>query len=149
MIRKAGITDVKNIQKLIADYAKQDLLLPRSLNELYENIRDYFVCEANGLVSGCVSLHISWEDLAEVKSLAVAEEHKDRGVGRELLVAALDEAKILGLKKVFVLTYIPEFFKKHGFNPIDKSELPHKVWTECIHCVKFPDCDEIPLIIEL
>lgn len=149
MIRKARAGDVKCIQQLISHYADQDVMLPRSLNELYENIRDYFVHESEGKILGCVGLHVSWEDLAEVKSLAIDEKEKGKGIGKSLLTAALAEAKGLGVKRVFVLTYIPDFFKKYGFRPIDKSELPHKIWGECVHCVKFPDCDEVPLIIDI
>ena len=149
MIRKARISDVKDIQKLIAQYAKQDLMLPRSLNELYENIRDYFVSETDGCIHGCAGLHVSWEDLAEIKSLAVSKQEQGKDIAQKLLAAALDEAKSLDIGRVFALTYIPEFFKKYGFKVIDKSELPHKIWSECIHCVKFPDCDETPLLIKL
>lgn len=149
MIRKATIDDVKAIQQLINFYAKQDRMLSRPLNELYENIRDFFVYEENGEVLGCSALHIAWEELAEVKSLAVEESEQNKGIGSKLLSASLDEAKSLKAKRVFVLTYIPDFFKKFGFKEIAHSELPHKIWNECIRCVKFPDCDENALMIDL
>ena len=149
MVRKAKISEIIQIQKLINRYAKKDLMLPRGLSELYENLRDLFVSEDDGFLLGCCALHVSWQDLAELKSLAVDESHKGKGVGRALVEAVLEEAKELKINKVFVLTYIPEFFKKYGFTEIAKEELPHKVWSECINCPKFPDCQEVPLIIEV
>ncbi len=146
MIRKARIEDIKEIQKLINSFAKQDLMLPRSLNELYENIRDYWVIEDRNKIAGCAALHISWDDLAEIKSLAVAKNKQKKGMGKELVFSCLNEAKDLGAKKIFVLTYKPEFFKKFGFKRVKTSELPHKIWAECINCCKFPNCQEIALL---
>lgn len=149
MIRRATIRDVKKIQKLIKFYAEKDEMLPRSLNELYENIRDFFIIEQGGKITGCCALHVCWQDLGEIKSLAVLKTKQGRGVGKELLSACLKDAKRLGLKKIFALTYKPLYFKKFGFNEIDKANLPHKIWIDCIKCVKFPDCAEIALIKEL
>lgn len=149
MIRRATIKDVKNIQKLINIYAKKDEMLPRSLNELYENVRDFYIFEHKGRIAGCCALHICWEDLGEIKSLAVAKANQDSGIGKKLLAACLEDAKKLKLKKIFALTYKPMYFKKFGFKEIDKANLPHKIWTDCIKCVKFPDCDEFALIREL
>jgi len=149
MLRKAKISDVKEIQRLINFYAQRDLMLPRSLNELYENLRDYFVDEENGKVLGTCALHISWEDLAEIKSLAVDESKQRHGIGSSLLNQALKEARDFNIKRVFVLTYEPEFFRKLGFKDIDKAQLPQKIWGECINCVKFPNCQEIAFITEL
>jgi len=146
MIRKARIQDIKQIQALINAFAKKNLMLPRSLNEIYENIRDFWVAEHNGKICGCAALHISWDDLAELKSVAVAKSRQAQGVGKELVLACIDEAEILGAKKVFVLTYKPEYFKKFGFKKISNNDLPHKVWAECINCPKFPNCQEIPLL---
>ncbi|TAM35271.1 N-acetyltransferase [bacterium] len=146
MIRKAKIKDIKQIQALIGCFARLDVMLPRSLNELYENIRDFWVYEEKGKVVGCAALHISWDDLAEIKSLAVAKNKQGKGVGRDLAAACLAEAKVMGAKKIFVLTYKPEFFKKLGFKRIKQSALPHKIWAECINCSKFPNCKEIPLL---
>jgi len=146
MIRKAKIKDIEQIQKLINFFAAQDVMLSRSLNELYENIRDFWVIEENKKVIGCAAMHISWDDLAEIKSLAVAKNTQGRGKGRELVLACLDEAKELGAKKVFVLTYKPDFFKKFGFKRVKNSSLPHKIWAECIKCCKFPNCQEIALL---
>ncbi|MDD5422191.1 MAG: N-acetyltransferase [Candidatus Omnitrophota bacterium] len=149
MIRRANVSDVKQMQKLITFYAKQDRMLPRSLNELYENVRDFFVYAEGKKIYGCCALHIDWEDLAEVKSLAVARSKSGKGVGKKLLDQCLKEAKALKVKKVIALTYIPEFFKMFGFNIVDKKELPHKIWSECIKCVYFPSCKEIAMVKEL
>lgn len=145
-IRKAKISDIKPIHKLINEFAKKGEMLPRSLNELYENIRDFFIAEESNEMHGVCALHILWEDLAEIKSLAVKKESQKKGIGRLLVKKCLNEAKKIGVKKVFVLTYIPEFFKKAGFKELDKSKLPQKIWGECIKCPKFPECDEIALI---
>ena len=149
MIRKAKVTDIKKIQKLISYYAKRDKMLPRSLNELYENIRDFVVYADGAKVYGCCALHIDWEDLSEIKSLAVVPSKAGTGIGKKLLEECLKEAKALKIKKVFALTYVPEFFKRLGFNIIDKSELPHKIWSECIKCVYFPGCKEIAMTKEI
>ena len=146
MIRKARIEDIKQIQEIINAFAKQDLMLPRSLNELYENLRDFWVAEDKKKVVGCAALHISWDDLAEVKSVAVARSKQKKGFGRILVSACLNEAKEMGAKKVFVLTYKPEYFKKFGFKRVKHADLPHKVWAECINCPKFPNCQEIALL---
>ena len=149
MIRKAKIKDIKQIQELIACFARRDEMLPRSLNELYENIRDFWVYEDRGKVCGCAALHVSWDDLAEVKALAVARNKQGKGIGRDLVLACLAEAEIMGAKKVFVLTYKPDFFKKLGFKRIKHDALPHKIWAECINCCKFPNCQEIALLKSL
>lgn len=146
MIHKAKISDVKKIQWLINFYAQRDLMLPRTLAEIYENLRDYFVYEENGEILGTCALQIFWEDLAEIKSLAVEESRQHQGIGSSLLKEALSEAKNLNIRRVFVLTYDPEFFKKLGFVEIDKNTLPQKIWGECVNCVKFPDCQEVALI---
>ncbi|MDD5450178.1 MAG: N-acetyltransferase [Candidatus Omnitrophica bacterium] len=149
MIRKATIKDSAKIQKLINFYAKGDEMLPRSINELYENVRDFFIFEQKGKIIGCCALHICWEDLGEIKSLAVIKSKHGQGIGTKLLEACLNDAKKLKLKKLFALTYKPMYFKKFGFKEIDKAALPHKIWTDCIKCVKFPDCDEVALIREI
>jgi len=149
MLRKAQIRDVKDIQKLLTFYANSGVMLSRSLSELYESVRDFYICEENGKLLGACALHIMWEDLAELRSVAVAEEAGRQGIGTRLVQSCLDEARQLGLKKVFCLTYKPDFFAKFGFRVVDKSELPHKVWRDCINCVKFPDCDEIAMVLEM
>lgn len=149
MIRKARIGDVKDIQKLLTNFASRGEMLSRSLSELYEALRDFYVFEEDGQLLGTSALHIVWEDLAEVRSVAVAESVGRRGIGSQVVGACIEEARSLGLKRLFCLTYKPDFFAKFGFKVADKSELPHKVWGDCIKCVKFPDCDEIAMILEL
>lgn len=148
-IRKARIPDAKAIHKLLITYAQQELMLSRSLPDIYELIRSFYVYEVDGEVLGTVSLHICWEDLAEVRSLAVAGHQMKKGIGRQLVQACLEEARELGLKKVFALTYQPGFFEKMGFHYIEKAELPQKIWSDCVKCPKFPDCDEIAMSIVL
>ncbi|HIJ96258.1 MAG TPA: N-acetyltransferase [Desulfuromonadales bacterium] len=149
MIRKAQIADVKEIQKLLISYANRGDMLSRSLSELYESLRDFYIEVEDGELIGTAALHIVWDDLAEVRSVAVAESAGRKGVGSRLVQACIDDARQLGLKRVFCLTYKPEFFGKHGFRLVDKAELPHKVWGDCIKCVKFPDCDENAMILDL
>ncbi len=149
MIRKAKIKDIKAIQELINYFARQDIMLARSLNELYENIRDFWVKEEKGRIIGCAALHISWDDLAEIKSLAVAKKYHGKGIGSGLIEACLEEALALGAKKIFVLTYKPEYFKRFGFKRVKHNSLPHKIWAECINCCKFPNCQEIALLKSL
>jgi amino-acid N-acetyltransferase len=149
MIRKSTIQDLKKVQELINFYAKQDKMLPRSLSELYDNARDFFVYEDGDGIAGCCALHITWDDLAEVRSLAVAEEKQKHNIGTALVRAAIEDAKKLNVKKVFALTYVPEFFERFGFKRVDHSQLPHKIWSDCIKCVKFPDCQEIALIMDI
>ncbi len=149
MLRKAKIKDSLEIYKLINEYASEGILLPRSLNSIYEHIRDFWVYEENGRIIGCCALQIMWEDLAEIRSLAVRKERRGEGIGKKLVVACLKEAKELGIKKVFSLTYAKDFFESLGFKVVDKSFLPQKVWGDCINCIKFPNCDEIAVLIEI
>ena len=149
MIRKARMSDVKGIHGLIAEYARKGDMLPRSLADIYENLRDYFVFEEeNGELVGSAAIHIMWEDLAEVRSLAVREGKMRRGVGTQLVESCISEAIVLGIGRVFALTYKPEFFEKLGFHVVEKSELPQKIWTDCLKCSKFPDCDEVALVAD-
>ena len=144
-VEKAKISEVEQIHKLINYFADKGEMLPRSLSEIYENIRDYFVVRQNGQVGGCAALHVMWSDLAELKSVVVVENSQRQRIGDQLVNACLKEAKELGVSTVFCLTYKPVFFEKFGFSQVDKMELPRKVWTECYHCPKFPDCDEVAL----
>ena len=146
-VEKANINDAEEMHQLINYFADKDEMLPRALSDIYESIRDYFVVRQGGRVTGCAALHVMWSDLAEVKSVAVAEDSQRKGIGSGLVEACLEEARVLGLPTVFCLTYKPDFFQKFGFAELDKMELPRKVWTECYHCSKFPDCDEVALII--
>lgn len=145
-IRRAKIGDVVQIQKLINSFAKDDLMLPRSLQGLYDNIRDFWVSEQGRKVIGCCALHIAWQDLAEIKSLAVLEKWQGKTIGTQLVNACINEAKELGAKKIFTLTYKPDFFRRFGFRKIKHSDLPHKIWAECINCPKFPNCQETALL---
>jgi amino-acid N-acetyltransferase len=152
MIRKAIIQDIKRIHRLLSHYADQGLLLPRALSELYDHLRDFYVIEdksQGGSIVAVCALGICWEDLAEIRSLAVAENQQGKGLGSQLVEAGIKEAKSLGLKKVFALTYIPDFFSRFGFKEVEKSVLPHKIWADCLKCPKFPDCDEKAVLIEL
>ena len=143
------MADVKGIHGLIAEYAKKGDMLPRSLTDIYENLRDYFVFLGDdGELVGSAAIHIMWEDLAEVRSLAVREGRMRRGVGTQLVESCISEAIMLGIARVFALTYKPEFFEKLGFHVVDKAELPQKIWADCLKCSKFPDCDEVALVAD-
>jgi len=148
VIRKAQIKDARDIHRLISHFAKTGQVIPRPLSEIYEHIREFFVFvpEGKDLLAGACALHITWEDLAEIRSLVVSEEHQGEGVGAELVKACLEEARELGIPKVFVLTNAPAFFQKLGFELVEKTSLPHKVWADCVKCPKFPECDEEALI---
>lgn len=150
-VRKARIQDVRPIHALLMECSRQGLLLPRSFNQLYSHLRDFFVLarEQDGAVMGCCALSITWEELAEVRSLAVAEQCRGQGWGRRLVEACLSDALTLGIYRVFTLTYQTDFFQKLGFEVVSKDKLPQKVWAECLHCPKFPDCDEIAMSIEM
>jgi amino-acid N-acetyltransferase len=148
-IEKAKISDVPKIHELVNKFAEKGEMLPRALSEIYEDMRDYFIIrDKNGEVIACAVLHISWSDLAEIRTLAVSEEMRMQGLGSLLIKACLDEAKELGIKSVFCLTYKPVVFEKNGFVQVDKMELPRKIWSECFRCPKFPDCDESALIYQ-
>ena len=145
-IEKARIADIPQMHQLINYFADRGEMLPRPLSEIYESMRDFFVIRDGDRVIGCAALHVSWADLAEVRSVAVAEDYQKQGIGDQLIDACLKEAEELGISTVFCFTYQPAFFKRHKFVDIDKMELPRKVWTDCYRCPKFPNCDEIALI---
>jgi len=149
MIRHARIPDARKIHQLLLFYAQDGQLLGRSLANIYDSIRDFYVYEEDGEILGVGALAICWEDLAEVRSLAVASGQQGKGIGRKIVEMCLSEATELGLKRVFALTYQPIFFKSLGFFDIEKTELPQKIWGDCINCVKYPDCDELALAINL
>ena len=151
MIRKATMNDVKPIQKLLEHYAQKGLLLPRSLSELYGYLRDYYVFvpdDGDNEPRGTCALHLCWEDLSEIKSLAVDEAYTRQGIGTKLVEACISEAITLGIYKIFALTYQADFFNRFGFKIVDKGRLPHKIWSVCLKCVKFPECDEIAVLLE-
>jgi amino-acid N-acetyltransferase len=147
--RKAEIGDAQAIHDLINFYAQRGDMLPRTMGEVYENLRDFYVANDGDRFLGCVALHIVWSDLAELKSLAVPEDVQSRGAGSLLVNAAVDEARKIGLERVFALTYRPTFFERLGFVQADVMTLPRKVWNECYRCPKFPSCNEIALVLEL
>ena len=148
MIRKAALADIKAIHRLIAEQAGGGHILARPLSELYGQVRDFLVFEdeATGEVVGCGALQVVWEDLAEIRSLAVRETSQEKGIGSRLAEALLAEACELGIKQVFVLTYRVSFFERLDFSQMDKGQLPHKIWADCIRCTKFPECDETALV---
>lgn len=145
-LRKALIKDVPKIQALVNHYAGQGVMLPRSLNSLYGGLREFIVAEKDDHLVGVGALHIVWGDLAEIRSLAIAPDAVKNGLGSRIIEGLLDEARSLGIPKVFTLTYQPGFFAKCGFQEIAKEELPNKVWKDCLDCIKFPNCDEIALL---
>lgn len=149
MLRQARVSDVPAIHVLIDAYADKGVMLPRARARIYETVRDFLVAEEDGRLVAVGALRTLWEDLGEICSVAVAESHQRKGIGTALTKALLKQAWPLGLKRILVLTYIPEFFRNLGFRDIPKSDLPHKVWAECVSCPKFPDCGELALVREL
>jgi len=149
IIRKAILPDVEEMFELVNYYADKSLMLPRSRSMLYENIRDFVIIEEDGEIVGIGALHVLWSDLGELRTLAVKQSMVKQGIGRQIVEFILKEAKELKLQKVFTLTYQPGFFEKLGFTVIDKETMPHKVWTDCINCPKFPNCNEICLAINI
>ncbi len=145
-VEKARVSDANSMHRIISYFADKGEVLPRALSDIYEGIREYFVVKEGDKVVACVALQVTWVDLAEIRSLAVAEQEQNQRIGSLLIQACLKEAKELGIPKVFCLVRKPAFFEKHGFQLIDKTELPQKVWAECYRCPKFPDCDEVALI---
>ncbi|MDQ7835664.1 MAG: N-acetyltransferase [Humidesulfovibrio sp.] len=151
-LRKARITDVKGIHKLLMTTSGDDgLVLPRSFNQLYSHLRDFFVIASgeDDSVLACCALSISWENLAEVRSLVVAREQRGQGLARKLVEACVSDAVTLGIYRVFALTNTVAFFEHMGFSETSKDSLPQKVWSDCLNCPRFPDCDEIAMIMEL
>jgi len=148
-VDRARVSDATSIHQIISHFADKGEMLPRALSEIYEDIRDYFVVRKENQVIACAALHVNWLDLAEIRSLAVYEKEQNQRIGYLLAQACLEEAKELGIPKIFCLVRKPAFFERHGFELIDKTELPQKVWAECYRCPKFPNCDEVALIRHL
>ena len=148
-VEKARISDAPQIHKLANHFAEKGVMLPRALSEIFENVRDFFVVRDEDTVVACAALHVYWSDLAEIRGVAVSEICQGQGVGAKLVKACLDEARALGIPRVFCLTYKAAFFEKQGFQQVDKLELPRKVWSECYRCPKFPDCDEVALTCDI
>ncbi len=136
------MADVKTIQRLINEAAVKGTVLPRSISEIYESLRDFFVADEKEVIVGCSALHITWEDLAEIRSLVIPPEKQGQGLGGRLITACCQEAAKMKISTVFVLANRKDLFLQHGFTPVDKNLLPHKIWSDCIKCPKFPDCDE-------
>jgi len=148
-IRSAKISDAKAINVLINSYAERDRMLFRSLADIYENLQTFIVAELDETIVGCCALEVIWADLAEIKSLAIDQIYKGKGIGRELVAEAVEQAARLGVPKVFALTLEPAFFEKSGFAIVEKEALPMKVWSDCARCPKQQNCDEIAVIKEV
>jgi amino-acid N-acetyltransferase len=149
MVGPAQMSDAAAICGLVNYWAERGRMLHRSLEDVYEALRDFLVCRRDGRVVGCAALSIYWKDLGELRSLAVAADQAGRGVGRKLVLRAIEDARRLGLARVFCLTYEPGFFEKFGFGAVDKAALPSKVWRDCIHCPRADACDEIAMLLDL
>ncbi len=145
-IRSAKILDANGIHALISSYAERDRMLFRSMADIYENLQTFTVAELDGNVVGCCALEIIWSDLAEIKSLAVDGANKEKGIGKMLVTAAIEQAGRLGVPRVFALTLEPDFFEKLGFEVVKKEALPMKVWSDCAKCPKQQNCDEIAVV---
>lgn len=149
MIRQAKIYDAPVIQRIVNQYATKGQMLQISRNEIYEKIYEFAIWEDEETIKGVCALHPTWNDTAEIRSLAVAEQYKRHKIGQSLVEYSLKRAKEIGFKKVFALTYMQDFFKSCGFTVTDLDILPKKIWTDCLKCPKYPDCDEIAVIIEI
>ena len=148
-IRAAAIADVTTIHHLLDIYASKGNLLPRTMGELYRHLRDFFVIELDGKVVAVAALEIFTEDLGEVRSLVVDEAYERRGLGRLLVQRVVAEARSIGLRRIMALTYVPDFFHKLGFKTVPMGSLPEKVWTVCVKCYKYNNCDEVAVLLEL
>ena len=148
-VRKARVDDAPAIHALVNHFARKEQMLALSLGMVYERLRDFSVYDEKGEVLGCGALHVVWEDLAEVRSLAVREDNQRHGIGSSLFHACLEEAPALGVRRLFVLTFVPDFFRKMGIADVAKETLPHKVWSDCVRCHRFPNCDEVALVVDL
>jgi amino-acid N-acetyltransferase len=144
-IRPAIVADAKPIMTLINELAVKQVMLPRSPASVIENIRDFVVAEVDGQFAGCGALAITWTDIAEIRSLAVAPVMQKHGIGRKLVDALVGDAMRLGIPRLFAFTYVPGFFEKMGFAVCLHDDLPHKVFNDCMHCPKFQACDEIAM----
>jgi amino-acid N-acetyltransferase len=149
LLRKARVEDVPLIRQLINIYARQEVMLPRAMGELYELVRDFYVIEEDDRIIACCALHVTWEDYAEILSLAVAPDKTRKGYGSRILEACLGEVSQLGIRHVVTLTYVSDFFKHYGFKVVDKAVLPHKLWSMCVKCPRFPDCNETAMMKDM
>ncbi len=149
VVRKACVDDAPAIHALVNEFARREAMLALSLSDVYDKLRDFFVADIDGAVAGCAALHVVWEDLAEVRSLAVREDLHGQGVGRDLVKACVSEAPGLGVRRVFTLPSVSDFFRRLGVAEVEKDALPHKVWSDCVRCPHFPNCDEVALIVDV
>ena len=147
--RRATFQDVESIHRIVNHYAEQGLMLARSRNYVYETLRDFVLAEDNGTVVGVGALHMVWDGLAEIRAMAIAPEYAGRGIGMAIVEQLAKDARGLGVKTLFTLTYQQGFFAKAGFTEVPKESLSQKVWKDCINCSKFPNCDEIAMIRKL
>ena len=144
--RRAKFSDVESIHQIVNYYAEQGLMLARSRNSIYESLRDFILAEDNGTVVGVGGLHLVWDELAEIRAMAIAPEYAGKGIGMSIVERLAEDARELGVKTLFTLTYQPGFFAKANFHEVPKERLSQKVWKDCINCSKFPNCDEIAMI---
>lgn len=148
-VERATVRDAEAIHRMVNFWAARGDMLPRTMGETYENLRDFFVVREDGEAVACGALHITWADLAEVKSLAVREDRQSAGYGSMIVRACVEEGRALGLERLFALTYRPGFFERLDWQQVDVMTLPRKVWNECYRCPKFPGCNEIAMVIDL
>jgi len=144
-VRMAETDDVEAIHALLQPFADNKIILPRSHDDLYQHLQEIVVAEYDGAAVGTVALHIYGSNLAEIRSLVVQPDHQKKQIGRLLIEAAEQWAAGLGVARIFALTYVPDFFARLGYSQVPKETLPHKVWTVCVHCAKFADCDEVAM----
>ncbi len=149
MVRPAKAPEAEAICALVNYYAERGRMLHRSLESVYESLRDFLVCCRDGRLLGCAALAITWRDLGEIRSLAVAPDCQGGGIGQALVAGAIEEGRRLGLRRIFLLTYEPEFFQRFGFRRVQKDTLPAKVWRDCIHCPRADDCREVAMVLDL
>jgi amino-acid N-acetyltransferase len=152
MVRKARLSDVNEMSRIINYYADRQLMLPKTMLQLYENLRDYSVVEDasnSGRLKGCGALHIYWENLAEIRAIASAPGETRKGVGTQLVNQLINEAREMNIEQVFLFTYEPKFFNRFGFIQVEHSTMPLKVYNECFHCPKFNKCDEVAMVLHL
>ncbi|MDR3211984.1 MAG: N-acetyltransferase [Planctomycetota bacterium] len=146
LTRKALLSDVSALVNLTREFGQEGIMIPLSLGDASERIREFSVVEVDsGRLVGCVAVHPTWDLLMEIRSLAVIRSEQGKNHGRRLMEAALADAVAIGAEELFTLTYIPDFFRRFGFQPVDRNSLPHKVWLDCVKCPKFPDCGEVAM----
>ncbi|MDX8391963.1 MAG: N-acetyltransferase [Mariprofundaceae bacterium] len=147
-IRMAHVQDVDAIDALLAPFAERDIILPRSRDDLFQHLQEFAVAifndsQSNDELVGVVAMHIYGSNLAEIRSLVVRDDMHGRNIGRMLVESCEKWAAKLGVARIFALTYVPDFFTKNAYQLVPKESLPHKVWTVCVHCAKFSDCNEV------